>query len=115
MDSLFTKLSNADAALFYNKDFVDYIEMNLADLKKASKDNAPIFELTETQRARGKNNFNLICNMAGIPYHLHWLTMRINNMTSMSEYQPSMDDIYMLDMDALATLKLKFVEAQSIT
>ena len=92
MDSLFTQLRNVEAALFYNKDFVDFLEMNLADLRKSSINNSPIFDLTEAQRARADRNFNLLCNMAGIPYYLHWITLRINKLMRSSEYRPNMDD-----------------------
>lgn len=115
MDTLFNQLASNDAALFYNPDFKDFIEMNLADLRRASVENSPIFELTEAQRARADRNFNLLCNMANVPYHLHWLTLRINNLYCFSDYRPSNVELYKVDTNKLAELRLKFIESQNIS
>lgn len=115
MDTLFTQLASNEAALFYNPDFKDFLEMNLADLRRSSVENSPIFELTETQRARADRNFNLLCNMANVPYHMHWITLRVNDLHCFADYRPSMADLYKVDTNKLAELRLKFLESQSIT
>ena len=115
MESLVTQLRNTNGVIFYNPDFKDFLEMNMADLRKASLENAPIFELSDTQRARATRNFNLLCNMANVPFHLHWVTLRVNNLYRYSDYRPSMMDIYKVDSEKLAELQLKFMDSQSIT
>lgn len=115
MDSLFQQMRNQEALIYYDRDFQDFLEMNMADLKKVSVNNSSNIELPETQYVRADRNFNLLCNIAGIPYHMHWVTMRVNGIKRPSDYRYTMRNLVQVDMSALERLILQFSESQSIT
>lgn len=114
MDSLYTKMRNVNGAIYFDAGFRDFIEMHMADLRKASIGNAFYMDLSDTQRARGHRNFNLICNMANIPYYLHWITMRVNRLMRAADYNQTEKELYTVDMDKLNTLILQYRESQTI-
>lgn len=115
MESLFNQMRNVEGLIFHEKAFKDFLEMNMADLRRASLNLANELEVTEAQMIRADRNFNLLCNIAKIPYHLHWVTMRVNNLRRVSDYSYKMKSIYHIDQEKLAALIQQYREAQSIT
>lgn len=115
METLFQQMRNDHALLFHDKLFQDFLEMNMADLRKSSRRNSVNIEISETQKVRADRNFNLLCNIAGIPYHLHWVTMRVNGLKRVSDYRYNIPELIEVDNDKLSSLILQFGEAQSIT
>jgi hypothetical protein len=114
MEKLFNRLANPSGLIYHDKNFIDYIEMNMADLRKQSIEAGQTIDVSAMQQIRAKHNFNLLCNIAGIPYYLHWITMRINHMTSASEFEPNTTILYQVDSQTLSNLILKFNESQTI-
>lgn len=114
MDSLFQEMQSNQGLIFYNKQFQDFLEMHIGDLRKASRNNSSNIEIAETQLVRADKNFNLLCNIANIPYYLHWVTMRVNGLKRPSDYRYTMRDLIEVDQSKLDSLILQFQEAQSI-
>ena len=114
MESLYARLRDSNGLVFHNPGFIDFIEMHMADLRNSSVSSGLTLEVKQGDKVRANRNFNLLCNIAGIPYHKHWITMRINGMASPSEFSPDMDIIYAVDDIVLSTLILKFEESQMI-
>lgn len=115
METLFQQMRNDQALLYHDKLFQDFLEMNMSDLRKASRKNSVNIEISDTQKVRADRNFNLLCNIAGIPYYLHWVTMRVNGLKRSSDYRYTMPELIEVDNDKLGSLILQFNEAQSIT
>ncbi len=115
MDTLFQQMRNDQALLFHDKLFQDFLEMNMADLRRSSRNNSVNIDVSETQRVRADRNFNLLCNIAGIPYYLHWVTMRVNGLKRPSDYRYNLPQLIEVDKEKLSSLIIQFEEAQSIT
>ena len=113
MDSLVAKLRQADYDYLYNPNFIDFFEMNLAGLRQSSMAKGGEIQLTDTEKARADQNFNLLCNIAGIPFHLHWVTLRVNNYKEYSEFRSKDGPLYQVDLNYLAMLKLRYDESQT--
>jgi hypothetical protein len=58
MDTLFQQMRNDQALLFHDKLFQDFLEMNMADLRRSSRNNSVNIDISETQRVRADRNFN---------------------------------------------------------
>lgn len=115
MDSLFEQMQSNKGLIFRNTQFQDFLEMNMADLRKVSRNSASNIELADTQKVRADRNFNLLCNMVNIPYYLHWVTMRVNGLKRPSDFRYNMQNLIEVDRSKLDALILQFQEAQSIT
>lgn len=115
MESLFVQMRDVQAIIYHDKRFQDFLEMNMADLRRSSRQSSSNIELSETQLARADRNFNLLCNMASIPYHLHWVTMRVNGLKRTSDYRYTMNNLIHVDQEKLNSLILQFQESQTIT
>lgn len=114
MERIYDRLADKNALIYYDPLFIDFIEMHMSDLRRQSVDAGQTIDVSAVQQTRANRNFNLLCNIAGIPFHLHWITMRINQMMSASEFAPNKTILYMVDTAYLASLVLKFKEAQNI-
>lgn len=112
MDSLYKSLANPSGLIFHDRGFIDFIEMHLADLKAVSINEGLVLDVTQADKVRANRNFNLLCNIAGIPYYLHWITMRINGMHSPREYVTSENLIYTVSGEELGKLQLAYNESQ---
>lgn len=112
MDSLIDKLRDTDNYYLYDSGFLEFLEMNMADLRSKSQSSSPMLEVSATQRARADRNFNLLCNIANIPFHLHWITLRINGYKEYTEFRERDEPLYSVDMESLARLKLLYIESQ---
>ena len=101
METLYRQMRNDQALLFHDKFFQDFLEMNMADLRRSSRKNSVNIEISETQKVRADRNFNLLCNIAGIPYHLHWVTMRVNGLKRASDSRYNMPELSQVEKDKL--------------
>lgn len=115
MESLFHTMRSDAGLIFHNKKFQEFLEMNMADLKRSSVLNASNIEISENAMVRADRNFNLLCNIAAIPYYLHWVTMRVNGLKRPSDYRYTMKNLIHVDQQKLDNLIVQFHEAQSIT
>lgn len=115
MQELFEQLKDNESLMFYDDAFKDFIEMHLADLRAASVTGAGMLTLSPHDRNRANGNFNLLCSIAKVPFHHHWLMLRINGYTEYNQYRSDTDVIYMLNHSYLDSLKRQFRESQSIT
>lgn len=114
MDSLYAQLAKPDYYYLFDDGFIDFLEMNLPELRKNSLIKSIELKVTEVDRARADRNFNLLCNIAKIPYALHWITMRVNNYKEYNEFSSRDTPLYEVDMETLSAIKLRFDESQSI-
>ncbi len=115
MDSLYDQLAKPQYYYLYDDRFIDFFEMNLPELRKNSTLKAKQLEVTDVDRARADRNFNLLCNIAKIPFDLHWVTMRVNGYKEYSEFSEKDSPLYEVDSETLAAIKIRFDESQSIT
>ena len=115
MDTLYDRLKNKLYYMTYNPNFTDFFEMHLADLRAHSYQSNNVFTLTDYQKQRAINNFNLLCNMENIPYDLHWYTLRVNGYVSFDEYTPTPKDLYHVDMVYLEKILYWYNNSQSTT
>lgn len=114
MDSLYDKLANGSGLIHYDPAFIDYIEMHMADLRMVSIKEGLFLDISDIDKVRADRNFNLLCNLAGIPHYLHWITMRVNKLTAASEFSYKTPVVYIVSSNYLAELILKFDESQTI-
>ena len=114
MDSLYTLLAKPQYYYLHDDAFIDFLEMNLPELRKNSLIKSIELKVSDVDRARADRNFNLLCNIAKIPYDLHWVTMRVNNYKEYNEFRSKDTPLYEVDVETLAAIKLRFDEAQSI-
>lgn len=115
MDSLKTQMANPEGLIFHDRGFIDFIEMHLADLRAASVSEGMVLDVTENDKVRAKRNFHLLCNIAGVPFYLHWITMRVNMMHSPNEFDPKTAIIYAVSASTLGKLQLAYTESQRNT
>lgn len=113
MDPLYNRLRNPSMYYLYDNAFIDFLEMNLAELRQNSVAKSMEIKVSDVDRARADRNFNLLCNIAQIPFDLHWVTLRVNNYKEYSEFRAKDTPLYQVDTEYLAMLKLKFDESQT--
>lgn len=112
-NTLYDQLRQPNYYYLHDRGFREFLEMNLPELRKHSQAKGAAFQVSEVDKARADRNFNLLCNIAKIPYPLHWVTMRVNNYLEYTEFRAKDASLYMVDMEYLALLKLRYDEAQS--
>ena len=114
MDTLVDRMRSDKAVLFHQPKFKEFLEMHMLDLAKASKKEGRTFDISEKQRSRADKDFSFLCNIVGIPFDMHWLTLRVNGLKTYNEYRYTMKEIYYVNQDKLDSLILQYREAQSI-
>lgn len=115
METLIEGLRRPEYQYLYTREFKDFIEMHLADLREASSTNEYEMTVSDVDKSRAHRNFNVLCSIMKIPPQLHWLTLRVNNYREYNEFHSTHGPLYFVNTNMLDQLKLAFRESQTIT
>jgi hypothetical protein len=95
---------------FYSNEFRNLIENHLQILKNTSKvtSSTPIDGIKEIKY---RGDFNGLLMSIDIPIHLHWVTMRMNDLAGPTDYQGNLDIILIPDVNYIDFLYRRFLNS----
>lgn len=108
-------LDNADV-LYQSENFKVIIEQNLEYIKTNSTNENGFLqsvEVPDAEAAACEGNFRKVCAFLGIPHHMVWVVMRVNDMQHHAEYKRSLTHILIPDYDLIYKLGLRTAVTQT--
>jgi len=96
---------------YYSTEFKQLLEDHLPNIKTRYM---RTFVPTEEQNMRAEGDFYGLLTEHNIPMDLHWVTMRINGLTSPTDYEGNLATVFIPDASVISGLLQKFRAKKSL-
>lgn len=104
MKPLYEQLNSDGVAIFYDPEFRKVIEAHIPYMRNMATQ-FPL-KLTDSDANRYDGDFyGLLVKLGSVPAYLHWITLRLNGMTSPHEYTRDMKILLVPDPNFIQKLQ----------
>lgn len=95
--------SGTDQSVYYDPDFRNVLEDHITYLKLVQTTTTR--EIPPGYAARYRGNFYMFLQSQGIQQYMHWVIMRMNDMTSPTQFDESMTTYLIPDVTTLSQIR----------